>query len=240
MRSSTIAIALVVLLSAAAIRAQEDAGAADSEGDADAGAAATEAAPPPPPTAAASIAGQQTLTPSDVLKLDPNLYEGQERRLIITKQRKLKVLEKIMSKEGPEYDAVKDTRYENRLFGGVFLDVAAAGAFVASLALGLHLITDDHGWEDCEGTANEAECRATAREKLDKHEATVAVLLPVGVVLAAVGIPLTIAASRGHKRQKILRRKDEILEECRMLRLDFTASSGSGGPGGGLMLSESF
>jgi len=46
MRSSSIAIALVVLLSGATIHAQDDAGVGDAEGEADAGIAATEDEPP--------------------------------------------------------------------------------------------------------------------------------------------------------------------------------------------------
>jgi hypothetical protein len=240
MRSTGIAIGLVVLLSGAAIQAQEDAGVGDAEGEiadaSDAGVAAVEAKPAEPE----AVSQEQVLTPAEILALDPSLYSGQERRLIVSKQRKIRMLERIMQREGPEYDAAKDELYRNRFAGGVLLDVAAAGAFVAGLALLLHTLSDDSGFESCEGTAGEADCEARARDDQDGQGAVVAVVLSVGAVLAAVGIPLTITASRGRKRQQVLRRKDEILEECRMLRLDFTASSGSGGPGGGLMLSGSF
>jgi hypothetical protein len=107
MRSAGTVAALIVLLSGAAIHAQEDAGAADSEGDADAGVVATAVVPPPTPTPAVlpapAVVQSRTLPPSGV----------------------------------SGYSAVKDARYRGAIAGGVLLEVGGAASLVSAFMVGV-------------------------------------------------------------------------------------------------------
>jgi hypothetical protein len=260
MRSPGIAIVLIVFLSGAAIHAQDDAGVGDAEGEAVASGDEwvvvidDEAAPPQPPTAAAPVApavapaaAQKVkaplvvvpavveLTPALVLKLDPDLYQGQERRLIISKQRKIRMLNEIMYKEGPEYNEDKDGKYKLVLFSGVLLVVGGAASLVSAFMVGVLSAFSGIG---CGG--EDDECKAESATESERGRTTALVLAPVGLLLVVTGVSLLIYGHQGHDRQKWLRRKNEILDLSPLNGISVTVYPTQEGAAGGLMLSGTF
>jgi hypothetical protein len=250
MRSQSIAIGFVVLLSGAAIHAQEDAGVGEAEGEAaaagDEWVVEIEDEPAPVAPAGAPAAAQDVkahplivpavvkLTPSDVIKLDPDLYPRRERNLIISKQRKIKQLGDIMAREGPEYDPGKDAGYVAMIANGAVIVAGGAASLVFSFyhAIGAFGAGMGCGHDGCDE-------EDVAREE-DYHRTRAWVLLSIGLGGGTIGALLIVAGAKGKKRQKWLRKKDEILDMSPLNGISLTVYPTRDGISGGLMMSGGF
>lgn len=211
-------VASVLLLASVTAHAQEDAGVDDAEG------VATE---PEPST-------------NNVPKLDA--VEEPERgwRARVRRQREIDALYAAMAIEGHEYSRKNDAGYVFWITGGALLEVGGAAALISSFLFAGIAHSGGGGFYDgCDDSLDE-EC-AESDEREEKSARTNAwVLLSVGLVAVAVGIPLIIKGAKGHKRQKLLKRKAEILGAVRLDGLTFAVYPSRNGPAGGLLLSGSF
>ncbi|MCK9459006.1 MAG: hypothetical protein M0R80_05145 [Proteobacteria bacterium] len=118
-------------------------------------------------------------------------------------QNELRLLDEVIAEEGPEYSERKYRRYVGRIvWGAVFVAVGAAG-FVYGIAYGMSVFFSDFGdHDDGEGDANEDNDLGPKGTGLGTFFG--------GLASIAIGVPILISGFRGKKRQKVLRRADEI------------------------------
>ena len=218
MKQAWIAIAPILLFVSVTAHAQEDAGVDNAEG------VATEPAP----------------GTNNVTKLDTGEEPERGWRARVRRQREIDALHAAMAIEGHEYSRKNDASYVFWITGGALLEVGGVAALISSYMFGWIARSGGGGFYDgCDAFLDE-EC-AESDEREEKRARTNAwVLLSVGLVAVAVGIPLIIKGAKGHKRQKLLKRKAEILGTVRLDGLTFAAYPSRNGSAGGLMLSGSF
>jgi len=147
-------------------------------------------------------------------------------------QAELQLLDEVVEKEGPEFSQRKYRRHIGRIvWGAVFVAVGAAG-FVYGIAYGMSVFFSDFG-DHGDGEGDTAE-----NNDLGPKGTGLGTFFG-GLASIAIGVPILISGVRGKKRQKVLRRADEI----RAPFDPFTVSASlifDPGRGGGLVLRAAF
>jgi len=214
MRHFWIALVPTFFLMAATAHAQEDAGVGEAEGEtadaSDAASASPEGAPPP-------------VLPASVA---PAVIPAPRQRVAPLK-----------------YDAAEDARYRAAITFGVMLEVGGVAALVSSVAFAFSAGFNGYGYGGgCGDEVDESQndCEENLEEESKRYRTAAWVLLPVGVVAIAVGIPVIIHGAKGHKQQKHLLWNNAVSGAPHLTALALTTFPSRGGAAGGLTLSGSF
>jgi hypothetical protein len=144
------------------------------------------------------------------------------------------LLEEVMEKEGPEYSRKKHLRYVGQIvWGSVFLTAGVVGVIYG---IGYGLIELAHS-SDNDGAPGEA----THESNNDAGPPGLGIGMFVGgLVSLLIGVPLIVSGAKGKNRQKVLRRKDEILAPFDPFAVSVSFSADPAAASGSLHLSVAF
>jgi hypothetical protein len=171
-------------------------------------AAPPETAEPPAPTEAAEGAGP-TVDPGwpcdPSVKAGPKVCPRPVRKRWLQHRAQMTQLERVMAKEGPEYSRKKHLRYVGQIvWGGVFVTAGVVGVFWG-ISYGLNELVNSAANDSAPGEEPHESNNDAGPPGLGIG------MFVGGLVSLLIGVPLIISGTKGKNRQKVLRRKDEIL-----------------------------
>jgi hypothetical protein len=132
--------------------------------------------------------------------------EGLKRRQLERKN----LLERVMSREGPEFSEAKYNRYRARKIVGItFAVLGGSAAMVAGMWAAFAIMSSG---------GDEVDEEEEGEEKVNKYlgrpwqQATCLTLAITGLAAISFGVPFAVSGTKGMKRQNVLRSKEEILK----------------------------
>ena len=145
-----------------------------------------------------------TETPPPTYPLDRETVREMKRRERAERQRRVKIkkLMAVINIEGPEFSMERYTQYQTKRNTGIALTALGGASLVASVFLAAAAFVNNLDWDTDEEYED---------PKGDHLGVSALVFLGAGAAGVSAGIPLLVIGQHGVKRQKYLRKKDEIL-----------------------------